>query len=216
MPKSDNGQFWLDLLQASSDLYSTEQEDDMKPLGDYLKPKFRCFDEFSLRAMKNSVEFLNLKKCYEKVQRRQDGVSTQRPMDCNIRMVATFDPTWGARDIDVYVQRHPDSAKVCGDLNGRVKLDVKIGEKGDNTTNFSVDLDSVYQKNQNTPIYKLSTVDPLRRNKFILVIRLTSTEFKRDQYFTSPTFLIRSRRPSRTTNVEANIPEEKELLIVEE
>ena len=90
-------------------------------------------DQLSLRAMKNTVQFLNLKKFYEKVQRRQDGVSTQRPMDCNIRMLAKFEPAWGARDIDVYVQRHPDSARVCGDMNGRVKLDVKIGEKKENT-----------------------------------------------------------------------------------
>jgi hypothetical protein len=83
-------------------------------------------------------------------------------------------------------------------------------------TNFSVDLDSVYEKNANTPVYKLSTVDPLRRNRFILVIRLTSTELKREQYFTSPTFLIRSRRPSKTTNVEAQLTEEKELFITEE
>ncbi len=39
MAKSENGQFWLDLLQASADLQSTGQEDDMKPLGDYLIPK---------------------------------------------------------------------------------------------------------------------------------------------------------------------------------
>ncbi len=86
--------------------------------------------------MKNSVHFLNLKKCYEKVQRRQDGKSSQRPMDCKIRMMAKFDPEWGARDIDVYVQRHPDSAKVCGDLNGKVKLEVTIGEKKDNTVGW--------------------------------------------------------------------------------
>ncbi|CAB3979586.1 Hypothetical predicted protein [Paramuricea clavata] len=166
--------------------------------------------------MRNSVQFINLKKCYEKVQRRQDGVSTQRPMDCNVRMVAKFDPTWGSRDIDVYVQRHPDSAKLCGDMNGRVKLEVRVGEKKDNMTNFSIDLDSVYQSNRNPPIYKLSTVDPLRRNRFILIIRLTSTELKRDQYFTSPAFLIRSRRPAKTPNIEAKVSEEEVPIIVED
>lgn len=79
------------------------------------------------------MQFLNMKKCYEKVQKRQDGKSTQRPMDCDIRMLAKFDPSWRARDIDVYVQRHPDSAKLCGDFNGRVKLEVKIGEKKGNS-----------------------------------------------------------------------------------
>lgn len=86
--------------------------------------------------MRNSVQFLNLKKCYEKVQRRQDGVSTQRPMDCNIKMVATFDPAWGARDMDVYVQRHPDSAKLCGDFNGRIKLEVRIVGKKDHAVRY--------------------------------------------------------------------------------
>lgn len=68
---------------------------------------------------------------------------------------------------------------------------------------FSVDLDSVYQGNCNIPIYKLSTVDPLRRNRFILIVRLISTDVHdRDQYFTSPEFLIRSRRTPRVNNVE--------------
>ena len=48
-------------------------------------------------------------------------------------MLAKFDPAWLSRDIDVFVQRHPDSAKLCGDLNGKVKLEVRIGEKTDGT-----------------------------------------------------------------------------------
>lgn len=210
MPKMgrSNGQFWVDLFKASCDLHSAVQnnaEDDLKPLSDYLKPKFKMsFDELTPKPMKNSVQFLNLKKCYEKVQKRQDGISTQRPMDCNIRMIAKFDAAWSARDIDVFVQRHPDSAKLSGDFNGRVKLGVLIGEKNDNMINFSVDLDSVYQSNNNTPIYKLSTVDPLRRNRFILIIRLSSRNLNRQQYFTSPSFLIRSRRPAKLpVNLEA-------------
>ena len=46
-------------------------------------------------------------------------------------MLVKFDPAWPSRDVDVFVQRHPDSAKLCGDLNGRVRLEVKIGEKKD-------------------------------------------------------------------------------------
>ena len=91
----------------------------------------KLLDELALQPVKNSVQFLNVKKCYEKVQRRQDGVSTQRPMDCNIRMLAKFDPAWGSRDIDVFVQRHPDSAKLHGDLSAKVNLEVRVGEKTD-------------------------------------------------------------------------------------
>lgn len=83
-------------------------------------------------------------------------------------------------------------------------------------TNFSVDLDSVYESNPNSSIYKLSTVDPLRRNKFILIIRFTSILPDREQYFTSPEFLIRSRRPTRATNVsKANITDENDEVVVE-
>lgn len=78
---------------------------------------------------------------------------------------------------------------------------------------FSVDLDSIYQNNPNSPLYKLSTVDPLRRNTFILIIRLSSTNLNRDQYFTSPSFLIRSRRPAKGS--DKNGVENKELLIVD-
>lgn len=85
------------------------------------------------QVTKNTVQFLNLKKCYEKVQKRFEGVSSQRPMDCNILMLAKFDPTWTSRRIDVYVQRHPDSAKLCGDFNGRVKLLTNVEKEKDDT-----------------------------------------------------------------------------------
>lgn len=81
---------------------------------------------------RSSVEFLNLKPCYEKIQTRRDGISTQRPMDCKVRMLVVFDPAWNSCSVDVFVQRHPESATLCGDLNGKVKLKVNRDEKRDN------------------------------------------------------------------------------------
>ena len=78
---------------------------------------------------------------------------------------------------------------------------------------FSVDLDSIYQNNPNSPLYKLSTVDPLRRNTFMLIICLSSVNRNRDQYFTSPPFLIRSRRSAKMSDKSG---QEKEVSIVDD
>lgn len=85
----------------------------------------------SIKPPGNEVKFLNLKHCYEKIQTRREGVSAQRPMDCHIRMLVVFDPSWTSKTINVFVQRHPESAKLCGDLNGKVPLKVKLEEKRD-------------------------------------------------------------------------------------
>ena len=44
MPKSEKSvdNFWFDLFQTSCEFHSSRQEDDMKPLSDYLKPKCEC------------------------------------------------------------------------------------------------------------------------------------------------------------------------------
>ena len=66
---------------------------------------------------------------------------------------------------------------------------------------ISVDLDSVYKSCYDKPVYKLSTVDPAKRNRFLLIARLSSTD--KHEYFTSSSFLIRSRKPkSATVNLQ--------------
>lgn len=198
-------QFWLELFKASCHLSIKEdaEDDDFRPLYDYLIPKPEVafsLDEKSIQPQGNTVEFLNLKKYYEKVQTRRDGISAQRPMDCNIRILVDFDPAWISQNVDVFVQRHPESAKLCGDFNGRVKLKVKreVTKRG-NLEYFSVDLDSVYKSQYDRPVYKLSTVDPVRRNRFLLIVRLSSLEQNKFQHFKSSPFLVRSRKPTSAT-----------------
>lgn len=62
---------------------------------------------------------------------------------------------------------------------------------------LSVDLDSVYMSSHGTPVYKLSTVDADRRNRFRLVVTVFFIDGKGSRSFVSPTFLLRSRRPER-------------------
>ena len=62
---------------------------------------------------------------------------------------------------------------------------------------LSVDLDSVYMSGKGTPVYKLSTVDADRRNRFRLIVSLLFIHGDRSQSFASPTFLLRSRRTER-------------------
>jgi len=144
---------------------------------------------------KVKVHFLGLKKEYEKVQSRVNRQSRQRLAEGKVRMVVTADAQ--IAKIEVLVERAPMAAALSGDVTGRVPLKVKMGAQVGNKQYLSVDLDSVYMSDKGTPVYKLSTVDADRRNRFRLVVSLLFIDGDRSQSFASPTFLLRSRRPER-------------------
>ncbi|XP_032233948.1 uncharacterized protein LOC116616144 isoform X2 [Nematostella vectensis] len=146
------------------------------------------------------VQFLNLKQVYLKAQSRVGRESKQRLIDSRVRMIATFHAQ--IQQIHVYVERAPESAMLCGDHTGRVPLTVKMGELATvDKQYFSVDLDSVYTSPQGMPVYKLSTVDADKRNRFrIVVIVVCLGDTKSTPHYSRP-FLIRSRRSSRQGSI---------------
>lgn len=147
---------------------------------------------------KVKVHFLGLKKGYEKVQSRVNRQSRQRLTDSKVRIAVTADAQ--ITQVNVYVERAPMAAALSGDTTGRVPLKVKMGAQVANKQNLSVDLDSVYMSSQGTPVYKLSTVDADRRNRFRLVVTAYFIDGRGCRSFVSPTFLLRSRRPERKTS----------------
>lgn len=157
--------------------------------------KVKCPMPCVITQPKVKVHFLGLKKEYEKVQSRVNRQSRQRLAEGKVRMVVTADAQ--ITKIDVLVERAPMAAALSGDVTGRVPLKVKMGAQVGNKQYLSVDLDSVYMSTQGTPVYKLSTVDADRRNRFRLVVSLLFIDGDRSQSFASPTFLLRSRRPER-------------------
>lgn len=144
---------------------------------------------------KVKVHFLGLKKEYEKVQSRVNRQSRQRLTDSKVRLTVTADAQ--ITHIQVFVERAPMAATLSGDVTGRVPLRVKMGAQVVNKQHLSVDLDSVYMSSHGTPVYKLSTVDADRRNRFRLVVTVFFIDGKGRRSFVSPTFLLRSRRPER-------------------
>ncbi|KAJ7365897.1 hypothetical protein OS493_002623 [Desmophyllum pertusum] len=145
------------------------------------------------------VHFLGFKKEYEKVQSRVNRQSRQRLADGKVRMMVTTDAQ--ITQIEVRVERAPMAAALSGDVTGRVPLKVKMGAQVLNKQYLSVDLDSVYMSSKGTPVYKLSTVDADRRNRFRLVVTVLFIDGGRSQSFVSPTFLLRSRRSERKKSV---------------
>lgn len=148
-----------------------------------------------VQEQKVNVHFLGLKKEYEKVQSRVNRQSRQRLTGSKVRIVVTTDAQ--IADVMVYVERAPMAAALCGDSTGRVPLKVKMGTQVVNKHHLSVDLDSVYMSPQGTPVYKLSTVDAERRNRFRLTVSTFFVDGKGSKTFVSPAFLLRSRRPER-------------------
>lgn len=68
--------------------------------------------------------FFNVQKCYEKVQCRKNKKSKQRVHGATINLrVATDAPI---SKVEVYVERLPKAAVLCGDNNGRVPLKLKM------------------------------------------------------------------------------------------
>lgn len=68
------------------------------------------------------VEFPDLKEIYEKVQSRAGGGSHQRVACGTINIKATSEGQ--LCDMNVFVQRMPEAAALCGDVNGRIPLEV--------------------------------------------------------------------------------------------
>ena len=68
------------------------------------------------------VEFLDLKDIYEKFQSRAGGGSHQRISSGLINIRTTSEGQ--LCHVNVFVQRMPEAAELCGDMNGRIPLDV--------------------------------------------------------------------------------------------
>lgn len=77
-----------------------------------------------LPSITEEVVFFNVQKCYEKVQCRKNKKSKQRVQGATINLrVATDAPI---SKVEVYVERLPKAAVLCGDSNGRVPLKLKM------------------------------------------------------------------------------------------
>ena len=65
---------------------------------------------------------------------------------------------------------------------------------------FSVDLDSVYHNPiTGSPVYKLSTVDSERRNRFWLLAYIVYANGRKSQPFYSEPFLLKSKRSCKAS-----------------
>ncbi len=73
-------------------------------------------------ATPSVVEFIDLKDVYEKVQSRAGGGSHQRVSSGLVNIKATSEGQLCG--MIVFVQRMPDAAALCGDINGRIPLGV--------------------------------------------------------------------------------------------
>lgn len=155
-------------------------------------------------APREEVMFFNVQKCYEKVQCRKNKKSKQRVQGGTINLRVTTDHP--IAKVEVYVERLPKAAVLCGDSNGRVPLKLKMENLmySDNYQRqdqyFSVDLDSVYDNPiTGLPVYKLSTVDSDRRNRFWLLAYVVYANSRRSQPFYSEPFLLKSKRSSKSS-----------------
>lgn len=155
-------------------------------------------------SITEEVVFFNVQKCYEKVQCRKNKKSKQRVQGATINLrVATDAPI---SKVEVYVERLPKAAVLCGDNNGRVPLKLKMENLmySDNYQRqdqyFSVDLDSVYHNPlTGSPVYKLSTVDSERRNRFWLLAYIVYANGRKSQPFYSEPFLLKSKRSCKVS-----------------
>lgn len=75
---------------------------------------------------KTRVQFIDLHEVYQKVQSRVGRESRQRLIDARIRMLVTFQAQ--IHRVRVFVERIPQAAILCNDVNGRVELDTKMGK----------------------------------------------------------------------------------------
>ncbi|KAK2551871.1 hypothetical protein P5673_027111 [Acropora cervicornis] len=168
----------------------------------------RVSDMSSIRrlqtAPREEIVFFNVQKCYEKVQCRKNKKSKQRVQGATINLRVTTDAPISR--VEVFVERLPKAAVLCGDSNGRVPLKTKLENLmySDNYLRqdqyFSVDLDSVYHNPlTGSPVYKLSTVDSERRNRFWLVAHIVYNGNLKSQPFYSEPFLLKSKRSSRSS-----------------
>ncbi|XP_028407014.1 uncharacterized protein LOC114529408 [Dendronephthya gigantea] len=167
-----------------------EDEDDMifyDPNQDH------CESMLVTTTPQSTVEFIDLKEVYEKVQSRAGGGSHQRVSSGEINIRAISDGQLCG--MDVFVERMPEAAALCGDMNGRIPLEVNYEDYFKNQQLFSVDLDSVYNTPDGTPVYKLATVDAERRNLFNLIVFLKFIDGTESGPFMSKPFLLRSRKP---------------------
>ncbi|XP_046864271.1 uncharacterized protein LOC124458263 [Xenia sp. Carnegie-2017] len=144
------------------------------------------------------VEFPDLKEIYEKVQSRAGGGSHQRVACGTINIKATSEGQLCG--MNVFVQRMPEAAALCGDVNGRIPLEVNHEDYFQNQQHYSVDLDSVYTTPGGNPVYKLATVNAEKRNLFQLVVILKFIDGSDSETFFSEPFLIRSRKPGSRNN----------------
>ena len=85
------------------------------------------------RTPQCTVEFVDLKEIYEKVQSRAGGGSHQRVSSGIINIKATSQGQLCA--INVFVERMPEAATLCGDTNGRVLLEVNHEDYFQNQVN---------------------------------------------------------------------------------
>ena len=74
------------------------------------------------KAPQSMVEFVDLNEIYEKVQSRAGGGSHQRVASGLINIKATSEGQLCG--INVFVERMPEAAALCGDINGRIPLEV--------------------------------------------------------------------------------------------
>ncbi|XP_068741119.1 uncharacterized protein [Montipora capricornis] len=144
------------------------------------------------------VIFPDLKPMYLKIQSRANRLSRQRVENGKIKIqVISLGPQ--VLSIEVYVERTPDAAVLVGDKCGRVRLNSHPGRYYPNQKGqqhyFTVDLDSVYDSptNQGVPVYKLSTVDSERRNRFRLIVVVVLLGDIRSKEYISQAFRLRSR-----------------------
>ena len=96
---------------------SQKEEKDIFP-----KP---CEDHFNLIINKTPqavVDFMDLKDIYNKFQSRAGGGSRQRITSGLINIRTTSEGQ--LCDMNVFVQRTPEAATLCEDVNGRIPLDV--------------------------------------------------------------------------------------------
>ena len=80
--------------------------------------------------------FFNVQKCYEKVQCRKNKKSKQRVQGATINLRVTTDAP--IAKVEVYVERLPKAAVLCGDSNGRVPLKLKMENLMYSDVNISV------------------------------------------------------------------------------
>ena len=118
LPKSKDCDRYSDLTAANSFLnWSTCPQPlryaDMPPPLQRMQP-----------APREEVVFFNVQKCYEKVQCRKNKKSKQRVQGATINLRVTTDAP--IAKVEVYVERLPKAAVLCGDSNGRVPLKLKM------------------------------------------------------------------------------------------